>query len=166
MTIKRVQTSSNDRHPGKSNCHFHLSNAQQCGTRGEYQNYMYFHHPKVSFLIIILQSYNNYNSLNIFSQSKVSFLIASLMVDEPSSHPPHTHHVNATSANASLINTTSKATQFKVICSLSVFCFWPRFLVSGPGWDWALPALLVGSSHHHIHHGCPLLPQQASHPSL
>lgn len=41
----------------------------------------------------------------------VSFLIASLMVDEPSSHPPHTHHVNATSAN---VNTTSEATQFKV----------------------------------------------------
>ena len=38
-----------DRHPGKSNCHFHLSNAQQCGTRGEYQNY---------------------NSLNSCSQSK------------------------------------------------------------------------------------------------
>ena len=51
---------------------------------------------------------------------KVSFLIASLMVDEPSSHPPHTHHVNATSAN---IDTTSEATQFKVICSLRVVCF-------------------------------------------
>ena len=40
----------------------------------------------------------------------MSFLIASLMVDEPS-HPPPAHHVNATSANASLVN---DATPLKV----------------------------------------------------
>ena len=26
-------------HPGKSHCHVHLSNAQQCGTRGEYNHH-------------------------------------------------------------------------------------------------------------------------------
>ena len=42
---------------------------------------------------------------------KVSFLIASLMVDEPSHSP--THHVNATSNNASLV--ASEVTKLKVV---------------------------------------------------
>ena len=63
---------------------------------------------------------------------KVSFLIASLMVDEPSSHPPHTHHVNATSA---IVNTTSEATQFKVIAHSVSSVFKNKFLSSGPGRD-------------------------------